>query len=54
MMHVIAALHAIDDGADHHGKIDEDAAHAHKALCAGMHGIADKFTHGITPDGWPA
>ena len=47
MMHMIAALHAIDDGADHNGEVNEDAAHAHKALGAGMHGTADEITHDI-------
>ena len=46
-MHVLATLHAIDNGADHDGEIDEDAADAHKALSAGMHGIADEFSNHI-------
>ena len=47
MMHMIAALHTINDSTDHDGKVDEDAAHAHKTLSAGMHGTADEFSHGM-------
>ena len=53
-MDVFAALHAIDDGADHDGEIHENAAHAHETLSAGMHGTADEFfNHGIAPDVGP-
>ena len=48
-MDVFAALHTIDDGADHDGEIDEDTAHANKALKSGVHSTADEFTHGIAP-----
>ena len=49
MMDVIAALHTIDDSTDHNGEINENAAHAHKALRSGVQGTADEFTHGIAP-----
>ena len=53
MMHVVTALHAIDDSAEHDGEINENAAHAHKALSAGVHGTADEFSHGFPPNGMP-
>ena len=53
-MDVFAALHTIDDGADHDGEIHENAAHAHETLSAGMHGTADEFSHGkLLKKVWP-
>ena len=49
MMDVIAALHTIDDSADHDSEIHENATHADKALKRGVHSAADEFTHGIAP-----
>ena len=51
MMHVFTALHTIDDGADHDGKVNKDATHAHETLGGGMQGTADEFAHGNAPEG---
>jgi hypothetical protein len=51
MMHVFAALHTINDSADHDGKVNEDATNTHETLRGGMQGIADEFAHGNAPEG---
>ena len=51
MMDVFTALHAIDDSADHDGKVNEDATNTHKTLGGGMQGTADEFAHGNAPEG---
>ena len=51
MMHVFAALHAIDDSADHDGKVNENATNTHETLGGGMQGTADEFAHGNAPEG---
>ena len=53
MMDVFTALHTIDDSADHDGKVNKDATHAHESLRGGMQGTADEFAHGIAPEGLP-
>ena len=51
MMDVFTALHAIDDSADHDGKVNKDATHAHETLSGRMHCTADEFfNHDIAPD----
>ena len=51
MMDVFTALHAIDDSADHDGKVNEDATNTHETLGSGMQGTADEFAHGNAPEG---
>lgn len=54
MVHVIALLHTVDDSGDHDSEINEDAAHAHKTLSAGVHSTADEFSHGkLLEKVWP-
>ena len=54
MVHMIALLHTMDDSGDHDSKINEDTAHAHEALSAGVHGTADEFSHSMLLEKvWP-
>ena len=46
-MNVFAALHSIDDGANHDDEINENAAHAHETLRGGMQGAGDEFSHTV-------
>ena len=46
-MNVFATPDTIDNSGYHDSEINEDAAHAHKALKGGVHGAGDKFSHTV-------